>query len=171
MKYESKAELLRDVQDEREALASLLDTLSDAERSEPHVWGEGWTVCDLVAHLAAWHRLFLRWFNEGRAGSDPDLPAPGYKWNETPRLNRAIWSENRGRSYSSVLDDFETSFEEVESVLRGLSEAELFQPGHFTWTGKNGLVIYAGANTASHYRFALKVLKRWQRRRGGNGTA
>ncbi len=164
MKYESKTELMRDIKDEREALMALLETFSEARRTEPGVWGDGWTVSDLVAHLAAWHRLFLGWFEGGRVGRDPELPAPGYKWNETPRLNQAIWSENRGRSYSSVLDDFETSFGEVHSVLRGLSETELLEPGHFGWTGRNGLVTYAGANTASHYRFAIKVLKRWEGR-------
>ena len=47
----------------------------------------------------------------------------------------------------------------------GLPETELFTPGHYAWTGKNTVVTYLGANTASHYRTAAKILKRWQRER------
>lgn len=171
VKYQSKADLMHDIRHERESLALLLADVPDAETSAEGVWGDGWTVSDLVAHLDAWHRLFLGWVSTGRTVGRPQLPAPGYKWNETPRLNHDIWAENRGRSHVSVLEDFDASFEEVYSVLERLSESELLEPGHFDWTGRNGLVTYAGANTASHYRFAKKVLKRWLRRRGDRGTA
>jgi len=36
----------------------------------------------------------------------------------------------------------------------------LLRPGHFAWTGRNPLATYLGANSASHYRFATKVLTR-----------
>ena len=32
------------------------------------------------------------------------------------------------------------------------------------WTGKNALVSYVAANTASYYRFAQKAVKRLERR-------
>ena len=90
MKYESKTELIEDVGRQRLLLLETLEGIPEAQRTEPGVWGDGWTVVDLVAHLEA---------------------------------------------------------------------------GHFAWTGKSALVTYAGANTASHYRFGLKVLKRWLRQR------
>lgn len=167
MKYGSKEELLADVRKERQALFDLLGSVPASRHEEPGVWGDGWTVCDLLAHLAEWHRLFLGWFRDGERGEAPQLPAPGYKWSETPRLNRAIQAKHRGRSFSDVAADFEASYDEVLRLLEALSEAELFEPGHFAWTGDNPLVTYAGANTASHYRFARKVLKRWLRRSGG----
>ena len=50
----------------------------------------------------------------------------------------------------------------IVRIVESLPEEALLRPGRFEWTGKNGLVTYLGANTASHYRFAVKVLKRWQ---------
>ncbi len=55
-------------------------------------------------------------------------------------------------------------------LARALSEAELLEPGHFSWTGTNTVVTYPGANTASRYRFARRVLRRWMRgNAGGRG--
>ena len=166
MRYESKDELLWQVRDERQRLMELVGRIPAARRDEAGVWGDGWTACDLLAHLAAWHRMFLRWYAAGLEGRTPSLPAPGYRWNETPRLNRDIQAEHAARGYDNVARDFQASYDEVYRLLDSVSEAELLEPGHFPWTGKNALVTYAGANTASHYRFAQKVLKRWLKQVG-----
>jgi hypothetical protein len=83
--------------------------------------------------------------------------------------HRAIWAQHRGRAFSSVLGEYESTHRQVLGLVRELSEADLFEPGRFRWTGKNALVTYVGANTASHYRFAQKVIKRWQRGGGDVG--
>ena len=163
MRYRSKRDLLESITTEHDALRELLRDIPKARQNEPGVWGDGWTVRDLVAHLAEWHVMFLRWFQEGQRGGTPAMPAPGFKWNETPRLNRAIWEKHRRRSFRIVEAEFTTTYEEIVGLLAGLSEAEIFESGRFAWTGKNPLVTYVGPNTASHYRFARKVLKRWHR--------
>ena len=164
MRYTSKSELLADIVKEHDALQNMLQRLPEARVSEPDVWGSGWTVGDLVAHLAEWHRMFLRWFREGEDGGQPALPAPGYKWNETPRLNRDIWEKHRELEFSVVDAEFEATYQEILALLKRLPEPAIFEPGHFQWTGKNALVTYVGANTASHYRFAQKAVRRLERR-------
>lgn len=168
MKYTSKPELIGDAEKEFAALREMLAAVPEARYREPGVWGDDWTVHDLVAHLSAWHRLFLGWYRAGLEGLDPDLPASGFKWNETPRLNREIREEHADRPTPRVRRELEETHAEVLELARGLSENELLEPGHFAWTGTNGIVTYLGANTASHYRFARKVLKRW---RTGAGIA
>lgn len=165
MRYSSKKELLDDIEREHDTLTAHLQAVPAARVSESGVWGDDWTVLDLVAHLSEWHRMLLRWHSEGLEGRKPDMPAPGYKWNQTPELNRMIQEKHRDRSWDAVQADFSDTHEEIMQVVRGLSEAELLEPGHFAWTGKNAIVTYVGANTASHYRFASKRLKRWMRRR------
>lgn len=166
MRYRSKEELLQDIAMEYKALQALLQDIPVSRYGEAGVWGDGWSVGDLMAHLAEWQEMFLRWFREGQGGGVPQMPAPGYKWNETPRLNRDIWAKHRDRSFDAVKADCDSSHGRIIRLLEGLSEAELFESRHFGWTGKNSLVTYAGANTASHYRFARKVLKRWLKSSG-----
>ena len=120
-------------------------------------------LIDLVAHLDEWHRMFLRWHRDGLAGRTPAMPAEGYKWNELRELNRVVREKHKSASWKRVLAAFEDSYAEVVSLAEGLSEKQLLASGHFAWTKKYTLTTYLGANTASHYRFAIKTLKKWQR--------
>ena len=52
--------------------------------------------------------MFLRWYRAGREGRKPAVPAEGYKWNETPRLNKAIWQKHRNKSWRSVRWQFDS---------------------------------------------------------------
>jgi len=161
MRYESKQALLDAITTEHDRLCARLDAIPKSRYREAGVWGDGWTVSDLVAHLAEWQEMFLRWYAEGSTGGTPAMPAPGYKWNELPRLNRAIWTKHRCRSAAAARRDFELGYQRIVTIVEGLSAEQLLAPGHFAWTGRNSLTTYLGANTASHYRFATKVLKRW----------
>jgi hypothetical protein len=163
MKYHSKSALIDDIRTAHDLLCAGLGKMPTARWREPGVWGDGWTVSDLVAHLAEWQRMFLAWYEAGRRGAKPALPAAGYKWRETPRLNRAIWKQHRSRSLAAIRADFDSGYRRILQVIEALSPEQLLAPGHFEWTGRHSLATYLGPNTASHYRFAIKVIKRWQK--------
>lgn len=165
MRYQSKDRLLEDAEAEYDRLCGLLRDLAPGDYEAAGVWGDGWNVKDLLSHLTAWLELFLGWYQSGLRGERPQLPAPGCRWNETPRLNRAIQARHRDCSLEDVRRDLDGAVASVHALLRELPSADLFEPGRFAWTGRNALVTYAGANTASHYRFANKVLRRWLRNR------
>ena len=163
MKFASKEDLLEGIEDEHRTFVELAASIPRTRYKEEGVWGDGWTIHDLFAHLTEWEQMFLRWYWEGLRGGEPALPAPGFKWNQTPELNRAIWRKHRRKSTKRVLVAFEASYKEILAVAQKLSPDELFAPGHFAWTRKNALVTYLGANTFSHYRTATKILRRWLR--------
>lgn len=169
MRYASKQQLIRDIEEQFSALRECLERIPRTRYSESGVWGEDWTVNDLLAHLTEWHTLFLEWHRQGLAGRVPEMPAPGYKWNETPRLNRDIQAKHRDRPTDELREELEASHARVLALARQASSDELLKPRTFGWTGTNALVTYLGANTASHYRFACKVLRRWLRS-GGSPT-
>jgi hypothetical protein len=83
------------------------------ELDDSLVWGDGWTLGDLVAHLAEWQQMFLRWYADGLRGVEPAMPAPGFKWNETPRLNRAIREKRRSRPLATVRAEFDAGYVEI----------------------------------------------------------
>ena len=163
MRYASKKALIADIEREHQALCTLLREIPASRLREPGVWGDGWTVTDLVAHLAAWHRLFLSWYEEGLHDGTPVMPAAGFTWRELPRLNRDIQVRHRRRTFAAVRTEFNSGYRRIVSLVRGLPPRNLLAAGHFAWTGKYPLSTYLGPNTASHYRFARKVLRRWLR--------
>lgn len=172
MKYASRTELVARARAEKCELDCLVDSLPAHRCTEAGVWGDGWTVTDLLAHLSAWHRLFLDWHEAGRRGVSPQMPAAGYTWRETPRLNRDLQARDAGMTFSEARRALAESHARVIDLLEALSDAEVMESGRFPWTGGNALSTYAGANTVSHYRFAQKVIRRWLRgrARGGRGT-
>jgi hypothetical protein len=161
MRYKSKQALMDHIRTEHDALCARLREVPSARWQEGGVWGDAWTLSDLVAHLAEWQRMFLGWHETGRSGTMPEMPAPGYKWNQTPELNRAIWEKHRSQSQAAVKADFDSGYRRILKMIDTLSPEQLLTPGHFRWTGKYPLTTYLGPNTASHYRFAMKVINRW----------
>jgi hypothetical protein len=156
-------QLLEQIEGEHDRFLELLASIPDSRRREAGVWGDGWTIQDLVAHLMEWQLMFLGWYREGRDGGTPNLPAPGYRWNQTPELNRAIWRKHRRRASARIMQEFERSYREIRGLVVDLSSAALLAPGHFGWTGKHPLTTYLAPNTSGHYRFATKILRRWLR--------
>ena len=163
MRYASQKALIDSIVEEHRTFTELAASIPKKRYSEEGVWGDGWNIKDLFAHLTEWEQMFLGWFRDGREGKKPVLPAEGYKWNQLPQLNRAIWRKHHRTSLKKVLEAFDASYKEVLSLTRRLPEAALLTPGHFPWTGKYPLTTYLGANTCSHYRTATKILKRWLR--------
>jgi hypothetical protein len=163
MKFSSKQELLDNIEKEHVAFLSLLTRIPKYRYRDKGVWGDDWTVKDLLAHLTEWEQMFLRWHREGREGKKPAVPAQGFKWNQTPLLNQAIWRKHRRKALDKVIEDFHASYREIYGVADSLSEEALFSPGYYSWTGENTLTTYLAANTFSHYRTASKILRRWLR--------
>jgi hypothetical protein len=161
MRYASKQALVNDIRTAHDFLCARLAEIPAARWDEPGVWGDGWTLSDLISHLAAWQQMFLRWYEEGLRGVEPRMPAPGFRWNETPRLNRAIREQHRLASRPSAQAHFESGYRRIVQIVEGLSPRQLLRPGHFKWTGPHPLATYLGPNTASHYRFAARMIHRW----------
>jgi hypothetical protein len=160
-----------DIKAQHDALCSRLAEIPRSRHRESGVWGDGWTLHDLLAHLSEWQRMFLRWYHDGLRGMTPQMPAPGYRWNETPKLNRGIWAKHRSRSARVIRAEFDAGYEEILALVEALPASSLLTAGHFAWTGRNPLVTYLGANTSSHYRFAIKVIDRWRRRTAASASA
>lgn len=161
MKYASKDDLIASIVKEHKAFADCAASVPKDRFKETGVWGDGWTVHDLFAHLTEWEQMFLTWHRYGAAGKEPALPAAGYTWDEIARLNQAIWDKHRRRSTRRVVTDFGNTYREILKMAKSLSNDELLAPGHFAWTKDKNLCTYLAANTAEHYRAATEILKRW----------
>lgn len=163
MKFQSKTDLLEAIEREHRTFVDLVGSQPQQLCARAAVWGDDWTIKDLCAHLTEWEQMFLGWYRAGREGRKPAVPAEGYKWNETPLLNKAIWQKHRHKSWRVVRRQFDSSYEEILSLAEQLDERELLTPGLYPWTKKLPLMTYLAANTSSHYRTGTRILKRWLR--------
>jgi hypothetical protein len=155
----SKDDLLAAIDKERGALEAFLETLTPKQMIEPGVVGE-WSVKDVLAHLVEWEQMCLGWYRAGLRGETPALPAPGFKWNQTPQLNQQIYEKHRDRSLDEVLEQFHASHREILEVIQGLSNEDLFTAGRYVWTKKNTMGTYFVSATSSHYLWARKEIRK-----------
>jgi len=163
-----KTELLKAIQLERTALDNTLALLATRQMTQPGVTRGGWSVKDILAHLAEWQQMNLDWHAAGLRGEKPELPAPGFSWRELPRLNRMIYRKHRRRSLRAVLHDFHANHDRIVTLVKSLSDSDLVTLGRYSWTGPRWtLSDYFRANTASHYLWARTRIRRWLRAQGG----
>lgn len=106
MRFTSKQELIDRIATEHRAFVELASSIPKARYREEGVWGDGWNVQDLFAHLTEWEQMFLGWYRTGRDGGNLSLPAPGFKWNQTPELNRAVGRKHHAKPVKKVLNGF-----------------------------------------------------------------
>jgi hypothetical protein len=155
----SKEDLLAAIDKERGALETFLETLTPEQMIDPGVVGH-WSVKDVMAHLVEWEQMCLGWYRAGLRDEIPPLPAPGFKWNQTPQLNQQIYEKHRDRPLDEVLDHFQASHREILGVIQGLSNEELFTAGRYAWTKKNTMGTYFVSATSSHYLWARKEIRK-----------
>lgn len=154
----TRAELIEQVST---AFAKLMDELHAAGPEFGSVVSvDSWTVKDLLAVRAWWTHRVVDWVEAGRRGESPVIPAPGYRWHETPRLNAAIVLDARLDEYDAVLRRLEDGFERVLDTVESLSDVELLEPGAFDWAGKWPVSRWVSINTGRQYVTARTFVRR-----------
>lgn len=166
----SKAELLKSGTVQFEKLYELLESLTEQEqcaafdfsadvnKKEAH-WRRDKCVRDVLVHLHEWHKLLLSWVAANQNHRpQPFLPAP-YNWKTYGQLNEQIWRDHQATTLTESKRMLLASHEQVMELIGTFNNAELFEKGHFSWTGTTTLGSYCVSATSSHYDWALKKLR------------
>ncbi|WP_082176549.1 ClbS/DfsB family four-helix bundle protein [Pseudaestuariivita atlantica] len=153
----TKADLIAVTEKEWETFSKLLADFDETSASIADC--EGASAIRIVGHRAAWIDLYFAWRKSAASGNTPEMPAPGYKWNELNDLNEAIFQNQKGWTWSATCEALEGAHLRLSEDIHSASEAELYgtplAPG-LKWTRGR----YAEAAGASHYRSAAKVLRK-----------
>jgi hypothetical protein len=158
----TRVELIELVTTSFAKLQTELDQVGPALAETPCV--DDWSVKDLLAVRAWWTESVLEWIEAGRRGESPVTPRPGYKWNETPRLNAWVVREARNQSYRKVRGRLERGEKRVLATIRTLDDRELLEVGVFNWAGKWPIARWISLNTARQYTTARTLIRRALRR-------
>ena len=160
----TKNELLSASQANFHKLNTLIDSFSEQEKNADFPEGTlNRNIRDVLAHLHHWHLLLLDWYDAGMKGEKAHMPAKGYSWQDTPKLNRAIWEKYRSVGLSEVREMLNQSYGALQRIIAQHAEEELFEKKRYQWTGSTSLAAYLIANTSSHYGWAYKLIKRAKR--------
>ncbi len=160
-KPKTKAELLQQSQANFVALQNLVERYSAVQQNQEFPAGTlNRNIRDVLAHLHHWHLLFLEWYRLGMIGEKPAMPAEGYSWKMMPALNQHIREHYRSVSLDEARRALQESYAQVQQIIIRHSDEELFEKKRYSWTGSTSLGTYLISNTASHYAWASKLIKR-----------
>ena len=158
----TKEQLLLQSQAALDELLTEAVSLSAGQRDRAGACGE-WSVKDVLAHLHAWHELFLVWYREGMAGGKPAVPAPGFSFKDTPALNEKIYQENKNIDFAEVVSRLKQSHRRVIVLAEGHTDTELFTKQSYPWTASTSLGAYFIGCLSSHYEWAHGLVKKYRR--------
>lgn len=162
MNFPSKQSFLDDIETSWNALSTLLEHIPDENLARPGLYAGVRSGVDVLTHVHEWHNMCLRWYQEGLKDT-PVMPAPGFKWTESPALNEAIYQRYKDLSPADAKRKLRTSHRKVVKLLESLTERQLLEPGYYAWCGKASklpLTSFFHPNTSGHYRWSLKKLRR-----------
>ena len=112
-------ELLTLMAASRARLLATIDGLTPEEMVQPGAAG-GWSVKDVLAHIAAWQSRLVRLLFQ--------LPRPAKpQWDtrDVDGINAQIYDQQKDRALDLVLADFHGVYEQVRLRVAGLDEAAL----------------------------------------------
>ncbi len=143
----SKADILKELQEENARWEALLAEIGEADMMKPGFAGD-WTMKDVVAHLTGWRRRSVSRLQANLRHE----PAPPPPWPEDlqtdDEINAWIYEQNRDRSLEEVLQDSREAFEQLFQVIAAFSESDLADPGRFPGLGGEPLT---GAAFFGHF--------------------
>ena len=140
----------------------LRDTVDAAPPSDRETPGacDSWSVKDILAHLDAWDRMWLRWEQAGARGEPIPMPAEGFAWAQTSALNERIHADTAGQRWDELRDRLQDSHSRIMTVLSGYSNEDLFAKKRYRWTGSTSVGSCAVSATSSHYAWASGLIRR-----------
>ena len=133
------------------------------ERDRDEIVEDEWSAKDLLAVRLWWSEAVVTWIEVGRDGSPLELPAPGFRWNDTPRLNQQTVDESREVPWDEIRAQLKSAFAKIEATIDTLDERELLEVGVFPWAEKWPIARWIALNTVRQYTTARTILRRARR--------
>ena len=136
-----------------------MEGLKEAQMLEPGVV-EGWSVKDLLGHMAFWAQEAAKNSELAKAGRERQIRRPGNpkatdRWNAREQRRRA------GRSLAEVRREAEEAHRRALLALADLPEEKL----ELNLDGGTFLELYA-VDTYDHYREHIDHILAWRKRLG-----
>jgi hypothetical protein len=163
---ESKSELLERMRAGREEWDALIAQIPEGARTEPALAG-GWSVKDLIAHVAAyenWTAAQIRAANEGRAPTNREL----YNTEEMPeypegwdldRQNAAIYSQYKETPLAEVMTFSSQAFADLIAAVETVSDEDVARTGAQAWTEDSALLAIIPGQCYAHYEHHADELR------------
>lgn len=169
MAAQSKDELRALTQTEFTKLTKLLDAVDESQADFQS--SDGVSIKQVIGHRIHWLDLFFGWYEDGKAGKEVQIPAPGYKWNQLKAYNIKVYEAEATKPWADVLDELDTGHAAFLDFIDRLEADVLYTQHIYPWTNDWTLGRWAESSGPSHYRSAAKFVRQVKREIGQQAEA
>jgi uncharacterized protein (TIGR03083 family) len=148
----TKDELLAAIRRDRAAFQALVAPLSDAQLTDPTL-AEGWSIKDVVAHIAAWEGRCAGWLEAAARGETAERP----EVKDVDGSNARDFAAARQLSLADVLARSRAAHTAMLRAVEALSEADMRDETRFGWPTWQ----MASSNSDEHYREHTDQIRAW----------
>ena len=154
----NKAELLQRLQEKRVDFDNLIATVPPLMAEEPNL-PNGWSVKDLLAHVAAYERWMagnIQAANEARAPTDDELYDAGEEMDsgdpfDLDTLNASIYDHFHGKSWPDVRAFAGDAYTALSEVISNAPDEDFDREGLHPWLDNGSLLSRLPELTYGHY--------------------
>ena len=154
MKSADKAELIAALHRDWTALEALLSSLDEAQMLAPEL-GDGWSVKDVLAHIAVWEARCASWLESVARGVTPERP----EVKDVDASNARDYAAAKDAPLATVLAQSQDAHAAMVQAVEALSEADLADETRFGWPASQ----MASSNSDEHYREHIEQIEAWKR--------
>jgi hypothetical protein len=151
----TKEELIDKIEQSHSEWEAVLTEVGEDRMTEPGVMDD-WSVKDIIAHLSSWQQRVLDRMDAD--GTGKPLEVLGQTVDE---INVAFYARNRELPLKDVLAQARDTYDRFMERVRGLSQEQIFEPGHFTFTKDNPLYDWIAGDTFEHYDEHSASVRAW----------
>ncbi len=144
-----KNEILTKMRDYETTINNLIATTS-AEQLTQTRGEDGWSLKDVLAHMAAWQELCASWIDMVMRGETP--PQTTTFSDETiNQMNENFYDTNKNRPLNEVIGFFRQSHEQLLNVVNALTDDDINEPNRFAWRAGRPLLAFIAGNSFGHF--------------------
>ena len=128
----SKAEFLRDLDEENKQWEALLNSFDAKRMEQPGVAGH-WSVKDIVAHITSWRRRTVARLQAAARGEPQPPPPWPSKLTSDDEINAWFYEQEHGKSLRQTLDESRQVYQQLRAAIEALPESALMDSNNFPW--------------------------------------
>src|SRR5205809_4394897 len=154
-----KTSILNEMSISYAALEEILTTLDKTQYFTEGVI-PGWSIKDILAHIASWHHRLLAWLDAAVRNQEPTISGPD-NVEEMNALNAQFYQENKSRPLDEVLADFLITHQQIMDIVQAMPEEDLMSTHRFAWSQGKPLWHLIAGDTYEHYREHIAQIQEW----------
>jgi len=155
----NKTSILKQMSTSYAALEEILTSLDKKQYFTEGVI-PGWSIKDVLAHIASWHHRLLKWLDAAARNEEPTISGPD-NVEEMDTLNAQFYQENKALPLDEVMADFRSSYQQIMDITQVMAEEDLMNPHRFAWSQGRPLWHLIAGDTFEHYQEHTAQIQEW----------